>query len=82
MTFYYEETLCPFCNGLMISKKSSYGIFWGCKNFPNCKGTRDSLGRSKENIAKEKGEDTMYEDKDGMINIVEDEPKVIFNKRK
>jgi ssDNA-binding Zn-finger/Zn-ribbon topoisomerase 1 len=31
----------------MISRKSQYGVFWGCKNYPKCRGTRDSMGRSK-----------------------------------
>lgn len=56
MTFKYEEVLCPECNGPMISRKSSYGIFWGCKDYPKCSGTRDSQGRSKADRAKEKGE--------------------------
>lgn len=42
-----EETRCPDCNSLMISRKSQHGIFWGCVNYPKCKGTRDSMGRSK-----------------------------------
>ena len=52
-----EETLCPDCGGKMISRKSSFGAFWGCKAYPECKGTRDSMGRSKADRAKEKGED-------------------------
>ena len=31
----------------MISRKGAYGIFWGCRAYPQCKGTRDSMGRSK-----------------------------------
>lgn len=42
-----ENVKCPDCRGEMISRKGKYGIFWGCKNFPVCKGTRDSMGRSK-----------------------------------
>ena len=30
----------------MVSRKSQYGIFWGCANYPKCKGTRDSMGLS------------------------------------
>ncbi len=43
-----EETLCPECNGPMISRKGQYGTFWGCKKYPECRGTRDSQGRSKQ----------------------------------
>ncbi len=42
-----EETLCPDCGKKMISRKSQYGTFWGCSDYPNCKGTRDSNGLSK-----------------------------------
>lgn len=50
-----EETLCPTCNSKMISRKNKEGSrFWGCSNFPNCKGTRDSEGRSKEDRYREK----------------------------
>ena len=45
-----EETLCPLCNGKMISRVNSKtgSRFWGCADFPVCKGTRDSMGRSKQ----------------------------------
>ena len=49
-----DENLCPECNGKMISRKSQYGVFWGCANFPKCKGTRDSQGRSKADRDEEK----------------------------
>lgn len=42
-----EETKCPECDGPMVSRKGKYGIFWGCKRYPDCRGTRDSMGRSK-----------------------------------
>jgi len=64
MTFKYEETLCPDCGGQMVSRKSQYGTFWGCKKYPECKGTRDSEGRSKADRAKEKGEDYEKDVKD------------------
>lgn len=56
MSFKYEETLCPDCKGPMQSRTGKYGTFWGCKAFPECKGTRDSQGKSKQDRAKEKGE--------------------------
>lgn len=43
----YESVKCPDCDGPMQSRKSSYGMFWGCKDYPRCHGTRDSEGRSK-----------------------------------
>ena len=59
-----EETLCPECNSKMIARDGKFGKFWGCKNYPQCKGTRDSMGRSrqdredwKKEQAKLKGED-------------------------
>ena len=42
-----ENVKCPDCSGEMVSRKGQYGIFWGCKSYPVCKGTRDSMGRSK-----------------------------------
>lgn len=80
MTFKYDETLCPECNGPMISKTGKFGVFWGCKAYPECKGTRDSMGRSKKDRAEEKGEGAMYEDGNGITNIVETN-KFSFNKR-
>lgn len=45
-----EETLCPECKAKMVirSNKKDNSKFWGCPNFPKCKGTRDVMGRSKE----------------------------------
>jgi ssDNA-binding Zn-finger/Zn-ribbon topoisomerase 1 len=59
-----EETLCPDCGGKMISRKSSYGNFWGCKNYPECKGTRDVNGLSKSDRAKARGESYEPDSKD------------------
>ena len=42
-----EDTLCPECQKKMISRTGQYGRFWGCSDYPTCKGTRDSNGRSK-----------------------------------
>ena len=49
-----ENVKCPDCGGPMKSRKSEFGIFWGCIDFPKCRGTRDSMGRSKEDREKEK----------------------------
>lgn len=66
MSFSYEEILCPECNGKMISRTGKFGVFWGCKNYPQCVGTRDNQGRSKEDRMKEKGEE--YEDREKTLN--------------
>ena len=41
-----ENVTCPDCGGPMVSRKSQHGVFWGCKAFPKCRGTRDSMGQS------------------------------------
>jgi len=51
MSFKYEETLCPDCGGQMMSRTGQYGTFWGCRSYPQCRGTRDSQGRSKQERA-------------------------------
>ncbi|MBN2824489.1 MAG: topoisomerase DNA-binding C4 zinc finger domain-containing protein [Campylobacterales bacterium] len=38
-----KEPLCPMCNSKMVSRTARQGIyagnkFWGCSNFPSCKG--------------------------------------------
>lgn len=52
-----ENVKCPDCDGPMISRKSKFGVFWGCKAYPKCKGTRDNEGHSKADRAKERGEE-------------------------
>lgn len=29
---------CPKCGSATVERKGAYGTFWGCCNFPNCKG--------------------------------------------
>ena len=48
-----QNVTCPDCGGPMVSRKSAHGCFWGCKDFPKCKGTRDSEGRSKSDRSSE-----------------------------
>lgn len=60
-----EGVKCPECGGEMISRKGAYGVFWGCKKYPKCRGTRDSEGKSKEDRDREKAskvepQDEMY----------------------
>ena len=42
-----EFFVCPDCGQEMKKCKSKYGYFLGCKNYPNCKGTRNLKGQSK-----------------------------------
>ena len=32
--------VCPICGTLMAKRNSARGAFWGCSDFPRCKGTR------------------------------------------
>lgn len=45
-----ESLKCPECRGEMTSRmnKNKNQRFWGCKQFPLCKGTRDTDGLSNE----------------------------------
>lgn len=54
------HTLCPICEAKMVPRNGPHGKFWGCPNYPKCKGTRDSMGRSAEDrqLEKEKAEST------------------------
>lgn len=63
-----EETLCPECNSKMISRKGQFGIFWGCSNFPKCKGTRDSMGRSKAERDAERNSSGNSHDESSTLN--------------
>jgi len=44
-----QNLKCSNCGGPMVSRKSSVdgSRFWGCRQFPKCRGTRDSMGMSK-----------------------------------
>lgn len=33
---------CPVCGAPMVLRKSSHGKFFGCGNYPNCKGVRNA----------------------------------------
>lgn len=34
------EILCPKCGSEMVKRSGMYGEFYGCSNFPRCRGTR------------------------------------------
>ena len=42
-----DENLCPICNSKMRTAKSQHGCYWRCTRW-GCEGTRDSMGRSKQ----------------------------------
>lgn len=43
-----QELRCPDCGGRMVGRTSEFGRFWGCSAYPQCAGTRDVEGRSRE----------------------------------
>lgn len=51
-----DNLKCPSCDGEMVSRtnRETKQRFWGCKNYPNCKGTRDTDGLSKADKHKDK----------------------------
>jgi len=53
-----QNVKCPECKGPMVSRKNHKdgSRFWGCKDYPRCKGTRDSMGMSKEDRQSLEGE--------------------------
>lgn len=45
-----DNLKCPDCGSDMIQRRNKQNgdIFYGCRKFPNCKGTRDEDGLSRE----------------------------------
>jgi ssDNA-binding Zn-finger/Zn-ribbon topoisomerase 1 len=41
-----ENVNCPECDGTMVPRTSERGAFWGCKEFPRCRGTRNVDGEA------------------------------------
>ena len=37
---------CPICGGVMRARHGKTGDFWGCTNYPACKGTRNIAARA------------------------------------
>lgn len=67
-----DENLCPECSSKMVSRKrKSDGVrFWGCSRFPQCKGTRDSDGNSRQDRAKARENRDKREEETGGANEV------------
>lgn len=55
-----EETLCPLCGGPMVSRanRATGQRFWGCRKYPDCKGTRNTDGEA----SRPRSEDAESED--------------------
>ena len=58
-----QNLKCPNCSGPMVSRKNSKdgSKFWGCQNFPKCKGNRDSMGLSKREREAERNRETDWD---------------------
>lgn len=43
-----ENVACPTCGGPMVSRmnRAKNQRFWGCKAYPECKGTRNTDGEA------------------------------------
>jgi ssDNA-binding Zn-finger/Zn-ribbon topoisomerase 1 len=39
-----ENVTCPLCDGPMTPRMSAHGKFWGCQDYPRCRGTRNVMG--------------------------------------
>lgn len=50
-----ENVSCPLCDGPMVSRTSTHGVFWGCRAYPKCKGTRNADGESRQRGNDEEG---------------------------
>lgn len=57
-----ENVKCPECGSPMTSRKNNKTgqRFWGCNNYPVCKGTRDTDGMSKSERDAEKIDEEDY----------------------
>lgn len=44
-----QNVTCPKCDGPMVSRVNSQSgqRFWGCKAYPDCKGTRNTDGEAR-----------------------------------
>lgn len=53
-----QELKCPLCGGAMVRRRSAHGPFWGCRDFPKCKGLRDSMGEAPRQRTEREADDT------------------------
>lgn len=43
---------CPKCGGRMVNRKGPHGQFWGCSDYPRCRGTADFSLETKKRYRK------------------------------
>lgn len=60
-----ENLKCPTCDGPMVSRlnRTTEQRFWGCKDYPKCRGTRNTDGESPEEV-RAKRNSTEYNSKE------------------
>ena len=75
-----EETLCPECGKRMKSRTGKYGVFWGCSDYPNCRGTRDSQGRSKAERDAQRDQEPTGEIEESAIDRIAENDKYRFRR--
>ena len=63
-----EGVKCPECSSPMVSRHGKFGTFWGCTKYPECRGTRDSMGRSRDERMSSRGDIENQQDKGFSFN--------------
>lgn len=76
-----EIVTCPVCGRDMLLKRGRYGVFWGCSNYPKCKGSIDA-GKKKIKLEKLELININYDDLIENGEIDEIITEVIENNRK
>jgi hypothetical protein len=66
-----QEWKCPECMGPMAARanRQTGQKFWGCKKYPECKGTRDSEGLSRDEREALKNKDKEPVEQDPMFRF-------------
>lgn len=52
------EHPCPECGGQLILRQSKYGLFYGCSNYPRCKGAHGAHKNTGEPLGTPADKDT------------------------
>ncbi len=57
----YGAVDCPECGGKMVSRKrkSDGQRFWGCADYPRCKGTRNTDGEARRVLDASSADETL-----------------------
>lgn len=76
-----EIVKCPICGRDMLLKRGRYGVFWGCSNYPKCKGSIDA-GKKKIKLEKLELININYDDLIENGDIDEIIAEVIENNKK